>query len=80
MSLCSSSTPACLPAFFSSSAAVVVVAYMRTVGAYQSGHWVLSDEDHVPVSLAVVNTYRCITGPKREAMVAGVASCFLKKE
>lgn len=70
MSLCSSSVPACLPFFFFlQSAEVVVAACTRTVGAYQSGHGVLSDEDHVPLSLAVVNMCRCITGRKREAMV-----------
>lgn len=69
--------PACL--FFSSSsaaAAVVVAAYMSTVAAYQSGRRVLSDEDHVLLSLAVVDTCRCTTGPKRETLEAGVASCF----
>ena len=79
MSLSSSSVPACLPFFFSSSAAAVVVAaYMRTVGAYQSGCRVLSDEDHVPLSLAVVNTCRCITGTKWETLEVGVA--FKKKK
>lgn len=37
---------------------------------------VLSDEDHVLLSLAVVDTCRCISGPKRENPEAGIASCF----
>ena len=77
MSLSSSSVPAFFFSF-SAAAAVVVAAYMRTVGAYQSGCRVLSDEDHVPLSLAVVNTCRCITGTKWETLEVGVA--FKKKK
>ena len=42
--ICSSVPAWC---FFSSGAAAVLGDYMRTVGAYQSEHRVLSDEDHV---------------------------------
>lgn len=52
---------------------------MKTVGAYQSGCRVLSDEDCVPLSLAVVSMCRYITWPKRENVKAGVASCLYKR-
>jgi len=56
----------CLPAFFPPSSAAAaaaaavaaVAAYMTTVGAYQSGPRVLSDEDHVLLSLTVVHMHR----------------------
>lgn len=52
---------------------------MRTVGAYQSGWQGAFWWGPRPLSLAVVDTCRCITGPKGEAMEAGVASLLFKK-
>lgn len=51
---------------------------MRIVGAYQSGHGLLSDEDHVPLSLAVVDACRCITEPKRETLEPAFTNCSYK--
>lgn len=52
---------------------------MRTVGAYQSGRRVLSDEDHVLLLLSVVDTCRCNTGPKRERLCRLVLPVAFKK-
>lgn len=60
----------------SSAAVAVVVAYMRTAGAFQSGCRALSDEDHVPLCLAIVDMWRCITGWENERDCGGSAVAF----
>lgn len=65
--------------FFSFQCGVVVAAYLRTLGAYQSGHSELSDEDHVPrSSLLLVNTCRGITEAKERCHSSSVAAAFVK--